>query len=302
MNERTTYYGAPLLRKPHWEWEVVTYLFLGGLMGGSAMLAAFGDASGDAGDREMVRNARYISLVLAAACPVILIKHLGRPERFHHMLRIFKSKSVMSMGVWSLVAFSNVAVLTALAEVRGKGRSIAMLSIAQALLGAFIAGYTGVLISATAIPLWAKGKRHIPSAFVCSSLAAACALNAALLAGKSSNAAAARKLERLEAFSSLCEAVLLVHFKRAATTYGEPMFAGARGRRLRNWTFVGGIGIPVACHLASSLKPITRERKFWLTRLASALTLSGGYVLRETLIEAGKASADDPQLAFRQPE
>ena len=45
------------------------------------------------------------SFVLAAACPAVLITHLGRPERFLHMLRIVKFKSAMSMGVWGLVAF-----------------------------------------------------------------------------------------------------------------------------------------------------------------------------------------------------
>jgi Mg2+/citrate symporter len=38
------------------------------------------------------------------------------------------------------------------------------------------------------------------------------------------------------------------------------------------------------------------------TLLASALTLAGGYVFRETLIEAGKSSAGDPKAAWRQPE
>jgi hypothetical protein len=36
--------------------------------------------------------------------------------------------------------------------------------------------------------------------------------------------------------------------------------------------------------------------------LTSALALLGGYVLRETLIEAGKVSADDPRAASQQPE
>jgi formate-dependent nitrite reductase membrane component NrfD len=40
----------------------------------------------------------------------------------------------------------------------------------------------------------------------------------------------------------------------------------------------------------------------WKTVVSSALTLIGGYVLRETLIEAGKNSADDPRAASRQPE
>jgi hypothetical protein len=38
------------------------------------------------------------------------------------------------------------------------------------------------------------------------------------------------------------------------------------------------------------------------TLLAGVLTLAGGYVLRKVLIDAGKASADDPAQAFVQPE
>jgi hypothetical protein len=40
----------------------------------------------------------------------------------------------------------------------------------------------------------------------------------------------------------------------------------------------------------------------WKTLVASGLTLAGAYVLRETLIEAGKESADDPRVSSRQPE
>jgi len=40
----------------------------------------------------------------------------------------------------------------------------------------------------------------------------------------------------------------------------------------------------------------------WKTALSSLLTLHGGYVLRETLIEGGKGSSEDPRAASRQPE
>jgi len=43
-------------------------------------------------------------------------------------------------------------------------------------LGAgLMASYTGVLISATAIPVWNTGRRHIPAIFVCSATSTACA-------------------------------------------------------------------------------------------------------------------------------
>ncbi len=303
-HQRPTYYDRPLLRKPHWEWEVVTYLFVGGVMGGSGMLVFVADHDED---QALERSARYVAFVLAATCPAVLIKHLGRPERFHHMLRIVKFASVMSMGVWGLIAFSVPATAGALAQAAHDGllpRTVralagsaprALLDPLQALLGAFIAGYTGVLISATAIPLWTRGKRHIPAISVSSGLAGACALNAAILASTGADSRTVRKLERLERIAGLVELALLLDFRRHAGTLGAPMFGGNRGRRLRTFTLIGGIGIPALLH---ALPGHGRAK----TLLASTLTLLGGYVLRETLIEGGKASADDPRAASRQPE
>ena len=81
-----TYYEQPLLKKPHWEWEVVTYLFLGGIMGGSGILVMLADERPER-EADLARSARYVSFVLAAACPAVLIKHLGRPERFLNFSR-----------------------------------------------------------------------------------------------------------------------------------------------------------------------------------------------------------------------
>ncbi|GAC1543698.1 MAG: polysulfide reductase NrfD [Vulcanimicrobiaceae bacterium] len=298
-----TYYDQPLLKKPHWEWEVISYLFLGGVMGGSAILVALADERGD--DAALARNGRYVAFALSAACPVVLIKHLGRPERFLNMLRIVKFKSVMSMGVWGLIAFSAPAAAAAAAQAARDGLLPAWLRFAgpralttplSALFGAFIAGYTGVLLSATAIPFWAIGKRHIPAFSVCSGLAGACALNAALLELRGDgNPLTLRKLERLETVASLAEGALLWHFRRHAGALAAPMFDHGRATKFRALTVVGGIVTPTIL----GLLPFHAR---WKTLLASALTLVGGYVLRETLIEAGKDSADNPRAASRQPE
>jgi len=298
-----TYYEQPLLKKPHWEWEVVTYLFLGGVMGGSGILTALADEKGE--DAELARTARYLAFVLASACPIVLIKHLGRPERFLHMLRIVKFKSVMSMGVWGLIAFSLPATAGAAAQAARDGlapkwlRFIgprALTDPLSAVLGAFIAGYTGVLVSATAIPVWAIGKRHIPAFSASSGIAGACAANAALLVlGGDPNPITLRRLERLELAASLVEGALLLDFRRHAGALGTPMFRGKRGRKMELLTLLGGITVPSVL----GLLPFHHR---WKTLATSALTLVGGYVLRETIIEAGKDSADDPRAASRQPE
>jgi formate-dependent nitrite reductase membrane component NrfD len=297
-----TYYDRPLLKKPHWEWEVVTYLFMGGLMGGSGILVALADEGG--GDAELARSARYVSFALASTCPLILIKHLGRPERFLHMLRIVKFKSVMSMGVWGLILFSAPATAAAAGQAAEDGllprwlgalAPPAVMKPAQAALGAFIAGYTGVLLSATAIPVWAIGKRFIPAFSVCSGMAGACAVNAAVLTLTGGKRETLAKLERLELAASLAELALLLGFRRHAGDLGKPMYDGPRGSKLRTWTLGGGIIVPALLNIL----PVHAR---WKTLLASALTLAGGYVLRETLIEAGKASSEDPKAASRQPE
>lgn len=297
-----TYYDRPLLKKPHWEWEVVTYLFLGGLMGGSGMLTLIADDRPER-DADLARSARYVSFVLAAVCPLVLIRHLGRPERFLNMLRIVKFKSVMSMGVWGLGAFSVPATLGAAAQLSRDGKlprwigALAPRFVTDplsAVLGAFIAGYTGVLLSATAIPVWGIGKRFIPAFCVCSGFAGACALNAGILA-LSGTDRTRHKLERLELVASTAELILLERFRRHAGPSGTAMFGGAQGRKLREVTELGGIVVPALLNLL----PFGGRAK---TLLATALTLAGGYVLRETLIEGGKISADDPRAASRQPE
>ncbi len=151
------------------------------------------------------------------------------------------------------------------------------------------------MISATAIPFWAIGKRHIPAISVCSGLAGACALNSALVALRAGNAATLRKLERLEMLAGLGELALLLAFARHAGPLGKPMFAGRQGRKLRAFTMAGGIVLPAALNIL----PLHGR---WKTFATSGLTLVGGYILREAFIEGGKASADDPRAASRQPE
>jgi formate-dependent nitrite reductase membrane component NrfD len=297
-----TYYDRPLLKKPHWEWEVVTYLFLGGIMGGSGILVMIADERPER-EADLARSARYVAFALSAACPLVLIKHLGRPERFLNMLRIAKFKSVMSMGVWGLIVYSGPAAISAAGQLSRDGflpKWIAalaprtVLKVIQGCIGAFMAGYTGVLLSATAIPLWGIGKRHIPAFSVCSGFAGACALNAAILALTGTDRTR-HKLERLELIASTAEYLLLEAFRRHAGATADPMFCGERGKKLARYTQFAGILGPAALNFL----PFGGRTK---TLLSSALTLVGGYVLRETLIEAGKASADDPRAASRQPE
>jgi formate-dependent nitrite reductase membrane component NrfD len=297
----------PILRAPEWNWKVSTYLFMGGIMGGLGLLALVA-RPGRPDERRLRRTIRFVSLALAAANPGILITHLGRPERFHHMLRIVKYRSPMSLGVWGLVLYSGAAGANVLRELAETGslpswvRNIAptFATPLQALMGAFTAGYTGVLLSASAIPVWAAGKRHIPAASVCSGLSGACAL-ASLLALIDGNDDVAPKLERLEMVASTAELYILKDFRKKGGRYVRPLFEGAIGERLSANTIERGIAVPIVLNLFGELlelpKPLDRVRRI----AASVLTLVGGYIFRDCLVESGKISARDRGSALVQP-
>ena len=302
-----TYYERPLLKAPHWDWNVVTYLFLGGVMGGLGLIQLLADNRREE-DRRLKRTVRVASLVLAAANPAVLITHLGKPERFLHMMRVVKFKSPMSLGVWGLIFYSGAAGANVMRELAVIGviprwlRFLApgILAPLQALLGAFTAGYTGVLLSATANPFWSSGKRHIPAMSVSSGLASACALST-LLSVLEGNDRVAHKLERLEMIASGMEFAILQHFERHAGAYGKPFFTGARGKRLRTYTIAGGILAPMALNVLGSIVKLPKPVDAARSTISSVLTMVGGYILRESLIEAGKESARDPRAAFIQP-
>ena len=112
--EFTSYYGRPVVKPAPWGDDVAAYLFLGGVAGGSALLGLGGQLSG----RPMLRrNARLGALTAVSLGAVALVKDLGRPERFLHMLRTFKVTSPMSVGSWILSAFSAGTAVTAVAEI-----------------------------------------------------------------------------------------------------------------------------------------------------------------------------------------
>jgi formate-dependent nitrite reductase membrane component NrfD len=175
-----SYHDRPLLKSPVWTWEVPAYFFVGGAAGAAAGLGAAAQLTG--ADEELVRDARWIAAAGSALSAPLLIADLGRPERFLHMLRIFKVQSPMSVGAWTLAAFGGAATAAAFADlvrrntnlpVKLVGDASAMLSAAT---GTVMATYTGVLIGATAIPAWNRHAHFLPVHFGASALGSAVSL------------------------------------------------------------------------------------------------------------------------------
>ena len=85
-----SYYGRPVLKAPVWTSEIPVYFFVGGLAGAAAPLALRRRAA-----RATTRWRGAAWLVALAGvggrARSLLIADLGRPERFHNMLRVFKA-------------------------------------------------------------------------------------------------------------------------------------------------------------------------------------------------------------------
>lgn len=167
----TSYYDLPLLKPPVWTWEVPTYFFIGGAAGAAAVVAAAAQIA--EADEKLIRDARWIAAIGANLSTPLLIADLGRPERFLNMLRVFKPQSPMSVGAWTVAIFggaSTAAVIVPWKPLRDLFAGVAALS------GLGMATYTGVLLGATANPLWKQHVRMLPAHFAMSALGSAVSL------------------------------------------------------------------------------------------------------------------------------
>src|SRR5947208_4621285 len=163
----SNYYDLPLLKKPVWTWEVPLYFFVGGAAGAAAMIGIAAQITN--ADKRLVRDARWIATIGANLSAPLVIAGLGRPSRFLNMLRVFKPQSPMSVGAWLLAAFGASSTAAVILP-RRFGDIAAGVSAAT---GLGMATYTGVLIGATSIPVWAKHVSLLPLHFGASATASA---------------------------------------------------------------------------------------------------------------------------------
>jgi len=208
-------------------------------------------------------------------------------------LRVFKWRSAMSMGSWILSAFGGAAFLAlATNELILYGIQIPFLSplrwvgeFAGALTGLLLASYTGVLIGATAIPVWNVNRRLLPGHFLTSGLGGSSAI--------------------LELFGFLVPATQILGFATAGveTLIGfllelrhgrvdAPLHHGKSGWTMR---IAGTLEGPIALIIRILWHGSANGR-----HAAAVCFLVGALCSRYAWIWAGRASAHDPQALFEQ--
>jgi formate-dependent nitrite reductase membrane component NrfD len=283
---------------PEWRWFIVAYFFLGGLAGGSYFLATLMDWFGTEQDRPLVRLGYLIAFPVVCVCGLVLTVDLGRPERFWHMLvqshtlrPMLKMFSPMSSGAWVLLLFSACAFVSfaaALAEWGAErswpdwrilrlgspaapfGRLVSGLG---AILGLYLAGYTGVLLSVTNRPIWAD-TTLLGLTFLTSAASTSAAL---LILLGSWNGLSRDRLHRLERFDRSALILEVLAIAALVTSLGRiaAVWLDGWGILLAGMV-LGGIALP----LLLDWRP-TEKRPVWI---APALVLLGGLVLRAVII------------------
>lgn len=306
----------PLLKSADWPLLIDLYFFLGGIAGGAFVIATIAHLFGGKKNREVVKIGYYLALLALIPGPIFLIVDLGMPSRFLHMLMVpkpaltigmdainlgsihIKPFSPMSMGSWALTGlglFAFLAALSVFLEDAKPGRDLSSFRTTVGVIGGFfgffLAAYPGVLLGATARPLFQNGK-FLGALFLAvgaTTGVAAIALILSLLGQEVSGSLA--RLRRLTIPALLLQAATLILFLLAVNMSGAEGAAQSLALLLSgpySLTFwvgavVIGLIIPFILEVAGrqAVKP-------GLAAISAILILVGGFLVKYVIIAAGQ--------------
>ncbi len=303
---RDAYKDVPILQTPTWGNDIAAYFFLGGVSSGAFILGALLEGAGPE-RRGLARTAQIVSFAAMLPCPALLIDDLGKPSRFHHMLRIFKPSSPMNVGSWALTLhglFATVAAARHLAEA-GKapvignllraipGRALAVVGFPTALT---LGGYTGVLLGTTSVPVWSTSPL-LGGLFMASALntGVAATVAAASLTGNDADHAL------LGPFNIAIGCTELALFAGFLATSGRAARSLMHGREAS--LLAGAVAGSIAALALDSAAMRAPAHAGRLNLAGAIAALIGGACLRWGMVRAGHVSAADREetLAATEP-
>jgi len=272
------YASGPITKPPTWHGLVVLDVLFNNLTTGLFLVAAVAELAAPQAFRAVAIIAYPIALVFLILDLSLLVLDLGDPLRFHHMLRVFKPSSPMSLGTWCLTIYSlpltaaaAIGLLPAAWAAPEWVRLAAVVLAIPPALGSAV--YKGVLLSTSAQPGW-KDARWLGGYLTNSALMLGCAelLTLAVLMGQESATAVLRlALVLLLPLNAAALVLLAVELRAAlAGAYGR----GARGR-LGVLVIGGGMLLPLGLLLVGGTLPVLA---------AVAFVVLGAAVVRRVLV------------------
>src|SRR5256714_4998132 len=209
------------------------------------------------------------------------------------MLRVYRPPSPMGIGSWLLAGFGALSTTAALFRGRRAGALAAIgdgAALGAGVLGVPLAGYTAVLLSSTAVPLWQGARTSLPPLFMASAVtSAACVLDLCEL-----NAVERRAVRR---FGIAGKAAELIFTKAVEREVARPAIVASPLRQGVSGVLWKGAKLLVAASLVLSVVPRASPR---LRRASAWLGTCGSLALRFGMLRAGRMSARDPRAAFAQ--
>jgi len=306
-----------LLKSADWPLLIDLYFFLGGLAGGAFLVATVASFLDPHRYRDIVRVGYYVALLAIIPAPILLIVDLGLPTRFLHMLMVskpssaigidaltvgpfhFKPFSPMNVGAWGLGLFGACAFIAALLVWRedhgrrGLGLLRLIVGIVGGISGFFIAAYPGVLLGATARPLFISA-HWLGALFLAVGAAtggAAIALILSLTGGHARESSLAR-LMKFVTFALILEAVFLALFIGSVSASGS---VGIRRALVQLVTggdgilfWLGAVVIGLIAPLALGFGGAIRKASPGVAALVAVLVLIGGFVVKYVIIASGQ--------------
>lgn len=298
-NPRDAYRDVPILKQPTWNHEVAAYFFFGGISAGSGLIGSIAELVGGERHKKLARMAHYVSFAALLPCPPLLIDDLGTPSRFHHMLRIFKPSSPMNLGSWALTVHGAGATLTVLYMLAREGklpapgwlfrllpeRVLAGLGVPSAFL---LAGYTGVLLGTTSVPVWYTSPL-LGGLFMASSLSAgASAVGlASAIAGREGHAGHAA-ISTLGLAFGAADLALMGGYVATSGEAAKHLLAGEAGLLMKG----AGVALVVSLLLEAAGLVGSKHARL-LGGLAGVAGLAGAAMLRWGVVRAGHKSTAD---------
>ncbi|MGA8351682.1 MAG: NrfD/PsrC family molybdoenzyme membrane anchor subunit [Isosphaeraceae bacterium] len=287
------YSTKEVTKVPGWHGLVAWDLLFNNLTTGLFLFAAVGELALPGLLAPVAKAAYPVALVFLLTDLMLLVLDLGDPLRFHHMLRVFKPSSPMSLGTWSLTVYSLpltliVAIEAAQALNLLPPGSIVLewvrkLAVIVGFLPAFGSlAYKGVLFSTSSQPGW-KDARWMGGFVANSALMLGCAemLAVSVLTGHSKAAASLRTVLMLLLPLNIIPAGLLF------AEFHKTLLRLYRDRQVYLASvllFVGGTLIPLVLLLMGDSAPGILG--------AASLILLGSLAIRSLIIKIPHASRE----------
>jgi Ni/Fe-hydrogenase subunit HybB-like protein len=140
---------------PPWHGLVAWDVFFNALTTGLFLAAAVADLAAPSAFAPVAVWAYPFALCFLLTDLVLLVIDLGNPARFHHMLRVFKPSSPMSLGTWCLAVYSLPLTALVAVDLIEHVRRLHLVLVVLALPFAFGSMiYKGVLFSTSSQPGW----------------------------------------------------------------------------------------------------------------------------------------------------